>query len=150
METNVPNHNLERNRPGSLAKFPYSQITSDIEVQILPQYLPRQSRPDQSIYSWVYTIQITNQGSRRVQLVGRQWVIVDGNGKRDDVIGQGVIGEQPIILPQTSFTYSSGCPLKTPTGSMRGWFEFIDLDTRQKFFVRIPVFFLHLKLESYH
>lgn len=133
-----------------LPEFPYSQVSHEIEVQILPQYLPRQSRPDQSIYSWVYTIQLTNHGTRRVQLLGRHWIITDGHGKRDDVIGQGVIGEQPIILPQTSFTYSSGCPLKTPTGNMRGWFEFIDLDTRQKFSVRIPVFFLHTNLTKYH
>ncbi|MCX6119020.1 MAG: Co2+/Mg2+ efflux protein ApaG [Proteobacteria bacterium] len=125
-----------------LGQFTYRENTEGVEIQVRPEYLPRHSRPDQGMYTWSYTVTMINHGSRRLQLLNRLWIITDGKGRIDEVSGVGVIGEQPILLPNTSYTYTSGCPLKTPTGNMRGWYDFVDLDTNQKIKTRIPLFFL--------
>jgi ApaG protein len=124
--------------------------TLDVEIKVRPEFLPRQSRVDQNMFTWTYLVSITNYGSRRVQLLNRHWIITDGKGRVEHVKGSGVIGEQPILLPNTSFSYTSGCPLKTPTGNMRGWYEFLDLDTNKKFKARIPLFFLRSDLKTVH
>lgn len=126
----------------SALDFTYTERTDGVCVYVRPSYLPQQSRPDHQMYTWAYRVTIENQSSRRIQLMGRHWIITDGRGLVEEVQGTGVVGEQPIILPGRSFTYSSGCPLRTPTGNMRGWYLCVDLDTREKFKVRIPVFFL--------
>lgn len=74
----------------------------------------QQSRPANDRYFYAYNVTITNDGQDIVQLRHRHWAIMDGNGKVDEVRGPGVVGEQPILLPGKSFTYTSGCPLSTP------------------------------------
>ncbi|MCX6126053.1 MAG: Co2+/Mg2+ efflux protein ApaG [Proteobacteria bacterium] len=113
-----------------------------MEIQVRPGYLSRQSRPDQHMFAWSYEVTITNHSTRRLQLLNRHWIITDGRGVIEEVQGAGVIGDQPIILPNAAFRYTSGCPLRTPTGNMRGWYDCVDLDTREKIKVRIPLFFL--------
>jgi ApaG protein len=122
--------------------YTYSETTADIEIRVRPEFLPRQSRPDQHMFTWAYHVSMLNKGSKRVQLQSRHWLITDGLGRLEEVYGAGVIGEQPILVPGASFAYSSGCPLRTTTGNMRGWYEFVDLDSCERMKVRIPLFFL--------
>ena len=124
------------------AGFVYTEISGDLEVLVRPEFLPRHSRTDQSVFAWSYYVTIKNNGTRRIQLMRRHWIITNGHGVREEVHGDGVIGEQPVILPGQSYAYTSGCPLRTPTGNMRGWYECVDLDTREKVRAKIPLFFL--------
>lgn len=126
--------------PASL--YVYHEASDEMEVSVRPEFLPKHSRPDQGVFAWSYHITITNTGTRRIQLLRRHWIITNGHGVREEVIGDGVIGEQPIILPGQSYSYASGCPLRTPTGNMRGWYDCVDLDTRDKVRAKIPLFFL--------
>ena len=72
-----------------------------------------------------YTVRITNQGLDTVQLVSRHWIITDALENTEEVKGPGVVGEQPVLAPGESFKYSSWCPLKTPTGVMRGTYQMV-------------------------
>jgi ApaG protein len=92
----------------------------DIAVVVHPEYLPEQSRPSQGQYLWAYTVTITNMGSVAAQIVSRRWLIADAQGKVEEVKGLGVVGAQPLLKPGDSFEYTSGCPLATPSGTMRG------------------------------
>ena len=100
-------------------------ITNSIRVEVMSQYSPENSRPPQDVWVFEYTVRITNQGSETVQLVSRHWIIVDGLDRIEEVQGAGVIGEQPVLAPGESFKYSSWCPLKTPTGIMRGTYQMV-------------------------
>ena len=122
----------------------YAALTGDIEVLVVPELLPQQSRRDQSMYAWAYHVTIVNRGDRAVQLLRRHWLIKDGNGRLDQVEGEGVIGVQPVLQPGASFSYSSGCPLQTPTGNMRGWYHYVEVDSRIRRKCRIPLFFLRI------
>lgn len=92
----------------------------DIVVTVTPQYLPEQSEPERHQYIFAYTVRITNNGAKSAQLISRHWVITDGNQKIQEVRGLGLVGQQPLLAPGQSFEYTSGCPLPTPVGTMRG------------------------------
>jgi ApaG protein len=83
------------------------------------------SAPERQQWFYLYTVRITNGGSETVQLLSRHWIITDGEGEVEEVRGPGVVGEQPILLPGESFDYTSGCPLPTPFGSMRGSYQMV-------------------------
>lgn len=119
----------------------YSQTTQDIEITVEPEFLADRSVPDQGSYFWAYTIEIFNRGTRTAQLVSRHWIILDANGRREEVRGAGVVGEQPILKPGESFRYTSGCPLATPSGIMSGSYRMVDEDGRS-FDVVVPSFSL--------
>ena len=125
----------------------YRQVTNEIAVSVEPIYLDGQSVPDQSRYVWAYRITIENQSSSTVQLQSRYWRIVDGNGRVEEVRGPGVVGEQPILNPGDSYTYSSGCPLTTPSGTMVGRYQMRGEDGRQ-FEIEIPAFSLDIPGEK--
>ncbi|MEN9559230.1 MAG: Co2+/Mg2+ efflux protein ApaG [Pseudomonadota bacterium] len=91
-----------------------------IEVSCQSFYLAQHSQPEAKRYLFAYEIVIRNQGNERVQLLSRHWIITDSHHQVEEVRGDGVIGQQPIILPGEEFRYSSGCPLSTPVGTMRG------------------------------
>jgi ApaG protein len=91
-----------------------------IEIEIEPAYLPQQSSPAQSRYAFSYTITIRNAGSVPARLLRRHWIIADANGQEREVRGDGVVGEQPHLVPGADFRYTSGAVLETPIGSMRG------------------------------
>jgi ApaG protein len=93
-------------------------------------YLPTHSRPDESQYTFAYTITISNAGDCAVQLLSRQWEITDADGKVQEVRGEGVVGEQPIILPGRFFRIPSGATLPTEVGFMRGIYTMIPHDRR--------------------
>jgi ApaG protein len=100
-------------------------VTHSIRVEVLSRHSPENSRPMQGEWVFEYTIRITNVGSDTVQLVSRHWIITDGADHVEEVQGPGVVGEQPVLAPGESFKYSSWCPLKTPTGVMRGTYQMI-------------------------
>ena len=92
-------------------------------MQVSARYSPAHSAPQQSHWFFLYTIRIVNEGQGSVQLLNRHWVITDASGAVEEVRGPGVVGAQPRLGPGQSFEYTSGCPLKTPFGSMRGSYE---------------------------
>ena len=94
--------------------------TNGISVEVNSKYSAEHSAPAQSQWFFLYTIRITNESNATVQLLSRHWIITDGTGKVEEVEGPGVVGEQPVLEPGDAFEYTSGCPLPTPFGSMRG------------------------------
>lgn len=114
-------------------------------------YLPTHSRPEDSQYTFAYTITISNAGDVSVQLLARFWQITDADGDVQEVRGEGVVGEQPIIRPGRYFRYTSGATLSTPVGYMNGEYTMIlhdddrpaDLGEQLAFEVNIPAFTLH-------
>jgi ApaG protein len=119
----------------------YTSVSNNIKVTVRPKYLPERSEPDEDHYFWSYTIEIANDGDRTVQLTHRYWQITDANGRREEVRGPGVVGEQPKLKPGDAFSYTSGCPLRTPSGVMVGTYRMID-ESGDAFDVAIPAFSL--------
>jgi len=119
--------------------FPHSATTSGVTVRVAVSFLPEQSEPPKGRWFWSYHIRIENEGEKAVQLISREWSIVDGRGGRHEVQGEGVVGEQPVVEPGGSFDYVSGCPLNTPSGFMEGRYQMIGEDGRS-FAVTIPRF----------
>ena len=110
-------------------------------VEVVPQYLPEQSAPAQGVYSFSYTITITNTGEVPAQLISRHWHITDATGQVEQVKGLGVVGHQPVLKPGESFQYTSGCRLRTPSGTMHGTYFFVAEDG-ERFDNEIPLFVL--------
>ena len=116
-----------------------SKTTENILVQVQTRYVPEESEPAAQHYFFSYHITIQNLSDKPVQLLNRHWIIQDHTGRVEEVRGPGVVGKQPLLNPQESFEYTSFCPLRTPTGSMRGTYEMIREDGSQVF-VEIPEF----------
>ena len=121
------------------ALFPHSATTRDIHVRVSVSFLPEQSEPAKGRWFWAYHVRIENEGRHAVQLISREWTILDGRGGRHVVQGEGVVGEQPVIEPGGAFDYVSGCPLAAPSGSMEGRYHMVGSDGRA-FAVAIPRF----------
>lgn len=96
------------------------KTTQGIRISVQSAYCPEQSEPDNDQWLFLYTVKIVNESPVTVQLINRHWIITDGNGETKEVIGNGVVGEQPVLEPGASFEYTSACPLKTQVGSMYG------------------------------
>ncbi len=116
---------------------------NNIVIEAHPQYLEDQSSPDEDRYIFAYTITITNAGAIPAKLLSRHWLIIDSNGKAQEVKGEGVIGEQPYLKPGESFRYSSGAMIETPVGVMQGNYLMIS-DTGDNFKAFIPQFTLSI------
>jgi ApaG protein len=99
--------------------------TRGVRVEVEAAYVPERSSPRDSRYFFAYRIRISNGGEETVQLLGRHWVITDGDGRVEHVRGPGVVGEQPVLEPGASFEYTSFCPLPTPIGSMHGTYRMV-------------------------
>jgi ApaG protein len=110
-------------------------------VEVEPRFLPEQSAPSQGLYSFSYTITITNTGEVPSQLISRHWVISNAAGEREEVKGLGVVGQQPLLKPGEAFQYTSGCRLRTPTGAMQGSF-FCVAEDGERFEVPVAAFML--------
>jgi len=121
--------------------FKYQETTRAITVTVEPTYLEDQSSPEESHYVWKYHVRIDNGGAETVQLRNRYWRITDSLGRIQEVRGPGVVGEQPILHPGESFEYTSGTPLKTPSGIMVGTYQ-METQHGEKFDVRVPAFSL--------
>jgi len=111
----------------------------EIDIRVEPRYLPEQSDPLQESYGFAYTITVSNRGEASAQLISRHWIILDADGHREEVRGLGVVGHQPLIKPGEGFEYTSGCRLRTPTGTMEGSYRFV-LEDGEAFEVPIPRF----------
>lgn len=121
-----------------------------VGVEVVTTYLPTHSSPEQDEYTFAYTVTISNASDLPVQLLSRHWIITDANNDVQEVRGEGVIGEQPVIEPGSSFRYTSGATLETPLGYMEGSYfmvvrEPMDIDPADLpgFEVPIPAFSLH-------
>jgi ApaG protein len=110
---------------GSQGSFTSEAVTHGIRVQVEARYAPEHSQPKDRQWFFYYTVQISNEGTETVQLVSRHWIIEDANGHVEEVRGLGVVGKQPVLAPGQSFKYTSGCPLATPFGSMRGTYQMV-------------------------
>ena len=91
-----------------------------VGVNVVTTYLPSHSNPEEGHYTFAYTITVSNAGDLPVQLLSRHWIITDADGDVQEVRGEGVVGEQPVIQPGASFRYTSGATLATPVGYMEG------------------------------
>ena len=119
--------------------FPNVAVTRGIAVRVAVSYLAEQSDPAAERWFWSYHVRIENGSEVAVQLLSRSWQIVDGRGTVHEVHGEGVVGEMPLIGPEASFDYVSGCPLDTPSGVMSGSYRMVDEDGTA-FDVDIPRF----------
>ena len=117
------------------------QESCHIRIDVATNYVDDQSDPDTGRYVFAYSITIANQGDVAAKLISRHWTITDGNGKVQEVDGDGVVGEQPHLGPGEEFQYSSGAVLETPVGSMQGRY-LMRLDSGVNFDAPIPAFTL--------
>ena len=111
----------------------------DIDVDTC--FLDDQSAPEEGRFVFAYTIHIRNDGKVPARLLGRHWLITDGNGKVKEVVGEGVVGEQPWLRPGEGFEYTSGAVLETDIGTMRGSYDML-ADDGTRFAAPIPAFTL--------
>lgn len=120
-----------------------------VRVDVATAYLPGHSNPEGDQYTFAYTITISNDGNRPVQLLSRHWVITDADSEVQEVRGEGVVGEQPVIEPGGSYRYTSGTTMNTPVGFMEGSYFMVvrdageSVETLNQFQVPIPAFTLH-------
>ena len=117
-------------------------VTNNVRVEVESQYASEHSQPFQNQWFFHYTVRITNEGDDTVQLISRHWIIADATGHVEEVKGPGVVGSQPVLGPGESFQYTSGCPLKTSSGLMRGTYQMVTEDG-DHFDIEIAPFTLH-------
>jgi len=120
----------------------YKSTTEDVTVSVEAVYLSGESHPEKNLYVWAYKVRIENNGTETLQLKTRHWRITDAYGRVQEVYGEGVVGEQPVLKPGESFEYTSGTPLNTPDGIMVGDYAMAKENGRL-INVAIPAFSLH-------
>jgi len=116
-------------------------VTRNIAVSVETRFLENESDPAENYFVWAYRITIENKGDETVQLLTRHWQITDAMGRLHEVRGEGVIGEQPVLVPGAAYTYSSGTPLGTPSGFMCGSYGMQTQDGA-RFDIEVPAFSL--------
>ena len=121
----------------------YRAVTRQIEVTVEPKFVPERSSADKPEYFWSYTIVIVNSGRETVQLRTRHWIITDASGRKQEVRGEGVIGEQPVLAPGERYEYTSGVPLPTASGFMTGRYQMVTADG-ERFEIDVPTFSLDI------
>ncbi len=99
--------------------------TDGIRIEVESAYIPGQSRPEKGYFLFAYRVKISNEGNRAVRLVARHWIVTDALGQTDEVEGEGVVGKKPRLSKGQNFSYTSACPLPTPTGTMRGTYKMV-------------------------
>lgn len=119
----------------------YSETTRAITIMVEPIFLEEQSVPDEDHYVWAYHVRIENNGQETVQLLTRHWRIMDQTGNVQEVRGDGVVGEQPVLIPGDAYEYTSGTPLGTPSGIMSGSYHMQNTDG-DEFDIAVPSFSL--------
>jgi len=119
----------------------YRTVTHGVQVTVEPRFVAEESHPDDGRWFWAYQIEIRNLGGEDVRLRTRHWRITDATGRTQEVRGAGVVGEQPLLKPGQAFTYTSGCPLPTPSGIMVGSYR-MEGESGAEFDVAIPAFSL--------
>jgi len=102
--------------------------TRGIRVRVKSEYIAEKSSPSNNYYFFSYHVRIDNEGAITTQLVSREWIITDSEGRIQQVSGSGVVGQQPTLGPGETFEYTSFCPLNTPVGSMHGSYRMLTLE----------------------
>ncbi len=118
--------------------------TRGVRVDVQARYSREHSDPHRPLWFFLYTITITNVGTEPVQLINRHWEITDGNGEVEHVRGPGVVGKQPLLDPGESFEYTSGCPLSTSFGFMKGEYEMLFIQKDELFDAEVAGFALRV------
>ena len=131
-------------------RFPgaYSQTTHSITVLVDPIFLEEESDPEDGLFFWAYHVLIRNDGEDTVQLLSRYWRITNAQGGLQEVRGEGVVGEQPVLAPGEEFEYTSGTPLSTASGIMAGNYQMISRNDGERFDITIPTFSLDSPYEG--
>jgi ApaG protein len=124
-----------------MSDFEYVEESNGYLVKVRPQFIEEESNPEKSFYFFAYHVVITNVSGSEARLASREWVIRDGGGNQEIVKGPGVVGEHPEFPRGSTFEYTSSCPLRTPTGNMRGNYSLVDSEGKE-FQIRIPLFYL--------
>jgi len=120
----MPVNLAQRNNDSSAGtQYGSEALTHDIRVRVVPVFMPEHSAPADRKFIFAYRIRIVNEGERRVRLVSRRWVIVDAFGRTEEVCGEGVVGQQPVLDPGEAFEYTSHCRLNTEWGTMEGMYR---------------------------
>jgi ApaG protein len=119
-----------------------ARITEGVKVIVNTEFQPDYSNPAQAHFVFTYRIVIENNSHYTVQLIRRHWIIADSFGERKEVVGDGVVGQQPILEPGESHEYISGCNLKSGIGKMVGTYTMRRIVDSQQFLVNIPEFSL--------
>ncbi len=101
------------------------ELGYDVDVAVKTQFIQNQSDPDSRRFVFAYTITITNSGEVPAKLLSRHWIITDADGRKQEVRGEGVVGEHPHLKPGESFRYTSGAAIETPVGSMEGSYQML-------------------------
>ena len=132
-ESTPPKSRTEPQGKFSMDPSKHAQASNahSIRVDVSASYVGEQSKPEESHYVFSYTITIRNEGQVPARLLTRHWVITDANGKVKEVRGEGVVGEQPYLLPGQGFRYSSGAVIETPVGAMQGSYQMLGDDGSQ-------------------
>lgn len=119
------------------------QITKGIKISVQSNFEGTFFKEQELFYAFSYNIKIENNTQDSVQLISRKWHILDALNKKDTVVGDGVVGEQPIIHPLEAFSYRSWCHLRAPFGAMKGYYKMLNFSNNETIEVTIPNFKLH-------
>lgn len=117
-----------------------SLVSNGIRVSVYARYQAAYSKPTENQYLFSYHIVIENGREDTVQLLYRHWVITNGMGAIEEVEGEGVIGQQPVLGPGDVHSYDSWCPLSSPLGSMEGRYLMVSTETGEEFYAQVPRF----------
>ncbi|MBF7728494.1 Co2+/Mg2+ efflux protein ApaG [Pseudomonas sp. N040] len=102
-----------------------------VDVSVTSRFLPEQSQPEQNRFAFSYSVTIHNTGSLAAKLLSRHWVITNGDGQVQEVRGAGVVGQQPLIEPGASHSYSSGTVMSSRVGTMQGSYQMLAADGKK-------------------
>ena len=119
----------------------YEAVTEGVAVRVQPRFMHDESKPATGEFVWAYTVEIENGSGKTWQLMRRHWKIIDAEGRSQNVDGDGVVGQQPVIKPGEAFKYTSGAPLSAPSGVMGGTYDLQD-ENEENLTVAIPTFSL--------
>ena len=119
----------------------YEAITDGVAVRVQPRFMHDESKPATGEYIWAYTVEIENQSDKTWQVMRRHWKIIDAEGRAQEVEGEGVVGQQPVLKPGEAFKYTSGAPLSAPSGVMGGSYD-LESEDAESLTVAIPTFSL--------
>ena len=133
----IPRRSASRDSPV------YQSRTRDILIRVVATFAAEQSDPEEGEYIWIYTVEIENHGRDTVELTSHRWVVVDAMNRSEETSGEGVAEEQPELKAGEAFRYTSGCPLPTPSGTMKGSYHMVT-GSGSAFDAEIPAFSLHL------
>lgn len=142
--SNLKNNNQPTIDQGLLQEKPYIATTNKIEVCVWPEFIDKKVSVIGDLFIWAYHVRIANKSNDKINIISRYWRIIDEHGNLQEIEGEGVVGEKPLIAPNSSYQYSSGVHLKYPSGIMQGVYKVKNLTNNNIFEVKIPSFSLDI------